>query len=186
MSYLDLGVFNAVVALFIACCKASIVVLFFMHVKYSSKLTKLTALLRPVHFLRSDFPHAFRLHDARVGTVVEKQGTGSREQGTENEWPPAGGLAYLALNRTVQLALAWGWATPAFQAAAGGQPGKCSVSALVTESQPSMSSLRITTFRSSVTAMQTNPAAPSSQRNAPTREIPLHSMRTAFLDPSVN
>jgi cytochrome c oxidase subunit 4 len=42
VSYLDLGVFNAVVALFIACVKASIVVLFFMHVKYSSKLTKLT------------------------------------------------------------------------------------------------------------------------------------------------
>ena len=42
VSYVDLGVFNAVVALFIACLKASIVVLFFMHVKYSSKLTKLT------------------------------------------------------------------------------------------------------------------------------------------------
>ncbi|HUY95589.1 MAG TPA: cytochrome C oxidase subunit IV family protein, partial [Terracidiphilus sp.] len=42
VSFIDLGVFNAVVALFIACTKASIVVLFFMHVKYSSKLTKLT------------------------------------------------------------------------------------------------------------------------------------------------
>jgi cytochrome c oxidase subunit 4 len=42
VSFVDLGVFNAVVALFIACFKASIVVLFFMHVKYSSKLTKLT------------------------------------------------------------------------------------------------------------------------------------------------
>ncbi|HWE85742.1 MAG TPA: cytochrome C oxidase subunit IV family protein [Terracidiphilus sp.] len=42
VSYVDLGVFNAVAALFIACTKASIVVLFFMHVKYSSKLTKLT------------------------------------------------------------------------------------------------------------------------------------------------
>jgi cytochrome c oxidase subunit 4 len=42
ISFVDLGVFNAVVALFIACTKASIVVLFFMHVKYSSKLTKLT------------------------------------------------------------------------------------------------------------------------------------------------
>jgi cytochrome c oxidase subunit IV len=42
ISYVDLGVFNAVVALFIAVSKASIVVLFFMHVKYSSKLTKLT------------------------------------------------------------------------------------------------------------------------------------------------
>jgi len=41
-SYLELGVFNPVIALFIACLKATIVVLFFMHVKYSSKLTKLT------------------------------------------------------------------------------------------------------------------------------------------------
>ena len=37
----DLGKFNTVVALFIATCKASIVVLFFMHVKYTSeKMTK--------------------------------------------------------------------------------------------------------------------------------------------------
>jgi cytochrome c oxidase subunit 4 len=37
----DLGVFNTVVALVIATCKASIVILFFMHVKYTSeKMTK--------------------------------------------------------------------------------------------------------------------------------------------------
>lgn len=41
-SYLDMGAFNPIVALAIACFKAVIVVLFFMHVKYSSKLTKLT------------------------------------------------------------------------------------------------------------------------------------------------
>jgi len=41
-SYGNFGVFNPIIALFIACFKASIVVLFFMHVKYSSKLTKLT------------------------------------------------------------------------------------------------------------------------------------------------
>jgi cytochrome c oxidase subunit 4 len=41
-SYLELGVFNAVVALGIAVIKAVLVVLFFMHVRYSSKLTKLT------------------------------------------------------------------------------------------------------------------------------------------------
>ena len=35
----DLGIFNTVVALLIATCKASIVVLFFMHVKYSPRLT---------------------------------------------------------------------------------------------------------------------------------------------------
>jgi cytochrome c oxidase subunit 4 len=41
-SYLEMGIFNPIVALAIAVFKAVIVVLFFMHVKYSSKLTKLT------------------------------------------------------------------------------------------------------------------------------------------------
>lgn len=41
-SYIDLGIFNPIIALAIACTKATLVVLFFMHVKYSSKLTKLT------------------------------------------------------------------------------------------------------------------------------------------------
>ncbi len=43
ISYIDLGLFNAVVALAIAVIKAMLVVLFFMHMKYSSKLIKLTA-----------------------------------------------------------------------------------------------------------------------------------------------
>lgn len=42
ISYIDLGVFNAVIALAIACLKASLVVLFFMHIHYSSRLLKLT------------------------------------------------------------------------------------------------------------------------------------------------
>ena len=44
VSYIDLGVFNAVVALAIAVIKMLLVVLFFMHVKYSPRLTKLTVL----------------------------------------------------------------------------------------------------------------------------------------------
>src|SRR5579863_6271844 len=53
-SYIDLGewhiaagltlFWNPVVALAIACTKMTLVVLFFMHVKYSRKLTKLTVL----------------------------------------------------------------------------------------------------------------------------------------------
>ena len=53
-SYFDLGewhlfgnltiFWNPVVALAIACTKAIFVVLFFMHVKYSTKLTKLTVI----------------------------------------------------------------------------------------------------------------------------------------------
>ncbi len=41
-AYVNLGAFNATVALGIATLKATMVVLFFMHVKYSSRLTKLT------------------------------------------------------------------------------------------------------------------------------------------------
>jgi cytochrome c oxidase subunit 4 len=39
---LELGVFNPIVAVGIACVKAMIVVLFFMHVAYSSRLVKFT------------------------------------------------------------------------------------------------------------------------------------------------
>lgn len=42
VSFIDLGVFNAVIALAIACLKASLVVLFFMHIHYSSRLLKMT------------------------------------------------------------------------------------------------------------------------------------------------
>src|SRR5271170_8238803 len=41
-SYLEMGPWNPVVAIAIACVKATLVVLFFMHIKYSSKLMKLT------------------------------------------------------------------------------------------------------------------------------------------------
>ncbi len=39
VAYIDLGALNTVVALAIACTKATLVVLYFMHVKYASKLT---------------------------------------------------------------------------------------------------------------------------------------------------
>ena len=39
IAFLDLGAFNTVVALTIAVFKATLVVLFFMHVKYSTRLT---------------------------------------------------------------------------------------------------------------------------------------------------
>ncbi len=44
VSHLDLAPFNGVIALLIAFTKASLVVLFFMHLYYSSKLTKLVLL----------------------------------------------------------------------------------------------------------------------------------------------
>ena len=41
VAYIDLGMFNPMMALGIAVFKATLVVLFFMHVKYSSRLTKM-------------------------------------------------------------------------------------------------------------------------------------------------
>jgi cytochrome c oxidase subunit 4 len=41
VSFVDLGPFSVVVALAIACTKMVLVALFFMHVRHSSKLTKL-------------------------------------------------------------------------------------------------------------------------------------------------
>jgi cytochrome c oxidase subunit 4 len=43
-AYVDLGILNPVIALAIASFKAVIVILFFMHVKYQSKLVKLTVM----------------------------------------------------------------------------------------------------------------------------------------------
>jgi cytochrome c oxidase subunit 4 len=42
IAFLDLGPWNTVVALGIAFFKATLVVLFFMHVKYSPRLTQIT------------------------------------------------------------------------------------------------------------------------------------------------
>ena len=42
IAFVDLGIFNPVVALTIAVTKATLVILFFMHVFYSNKLTKVT------------------------------------------------------------------------------------------------------------------------------------------------
>jgi cytochrome c oxidase subunit 4 len=44
IAFLDLGAFNTIVALAIAVLKATLVVLFFMHVRYSTRLTWAVAL----------------------------------------------------------------------------------------------------------------------------------------------
>jgi cytochrome c oxidase subunit 4 len=44
VAYVNLGEFNKVIALGIAAFKASLVVLYFMHVKYASRLTKLVVI----------------------------------------------------------------------------------------------------------------------------------------------
>jgi|SRR5579864_7696318 len=42
VAFINLGPLNPVIALTIACTKATLVILFFMHVRYSSKLTMVT------------------------------------------------------------------------------------------------------------------------------------------------
>jgi len=42
IAFLNLGIFNPVVALAIACIKATLVILYFMHVRYSDRLTMVT------------------------------------------------------------------------------------------------------------------------------------------------
>jgi cytochrome c oxidase subunit IV len=44
VAYIDLGVFNSVAALVIAATKMMLVVLFFMHLKYSSGMTRLVVI----------------------------------------------------------------------------------------------------------------------------------------------
>jgi len=44
VAFVDLGPFSVVVALVIACCKMLLVALFFMHVRHSTKLTRLVVL----------------------------------------------------------------------------------------------------------------------------------------------
>jgi cytochrome c oxidase subunit 4 len=40
LSYLDLGVWSAAIAVLIACAKATIIALFFMHMKYADRVTQ--------------------------------------------------------------------------------------------------------------------------------------------------
>jgi hypothetical protein len=55
----------------IACFKAVIVILFFMHVKYQSKLVKMTVGAGLLHLPRADYDDAERLHQPGVGSLVE-------------------------------------------------------------------------------------------------------------------
>jgi cytochrome c oxidase subunit 4 len=44
MAYVDMGKWNTIVALTIACCKASLVILFFMHWRWSTRLVRVVIL----------------------------------------------------------------------------------------------------------------------------------------------
>jgi cytochrome c oxidase subunit 4 len=49
-AFVDMGPFNGIIALTIAMVKAVLVILFFMHIKYSSRMTKVT-IISAVFFL---------------------------------------------------------------------------------------------------------------------------------------
>jgi cytochrome c oxidase subunit 4 len=42
VAYIDMGIFNPIIALAIGCLKAVLVILFFMHIRYSSRVMMLT------------------------------------------------------------------------------------------------------------------------------------------------
>jgi cytochrome c oxidase subunit 4 len=44
VAYIDLGPWNTLAALVIACCKATLVALFFMHLRWSSRLMRIVLL----------------------------------------------------------------------------------------------------------------------------------------------
>jgi caa(3)-type oxidase subunit IV len=63
VAFQDFGVFNNIIALTIAGIKTTLVVLFFMHIKYESKLTKLFA---AAGFIWLAILIAFTLQDTEV------------------------------------------------------------------------------------------------------------------------
>ena len=63
VAYIDLGPLNTVVALTIAVCKTLLVILYFMHVRYSSRLTWVFA---SVGFFWLAILIAFTLSDVRT------------------------------------------------------------------------------------------------------------------------
>ncbi len=69
VAFFDLGAMNTVAALAIAVFKAAIVVLFFMHVKYSTRLTWVVVIGSVVLAGDSSRAHLQRLPDARLADL---------------------------------------------------------------------------------------------------------------------
>ena len=69
VAFLDLGALNTVVALAIAIFKATLVVLFFMHVKYSTRLTWAVVARQRLLARHPAGADAERLPDARLAHV---------------------------------------------------------------------------------------------------------------------
>jgi cytochrome c oxidase subunit 4 len=96
VAYLDLGIANDLVALAIAVSKALLVILFFMHVKESSRLTKLTVaagffwLAILIGITLSDYlsrPSVDRLRGIPTTRQLQLQGQGNAMPVTEPARP---------------------------------------------------------------------------------------------------
>ena len=76
VAFVNIGILNFPIALTIAIFKATLVVLFFMHAKYSSRLTKLV--VGSAFFFLGDPAHVDddRLHVARVVHVATRDDNG--------------------------------------------------------------------------------------------------------------
>src|SRR5687767_625843 len=87
VAFVNLGVFNFPIALGIAITKATLVILFFMHVKYSSKLTKLFVAMA-FFFMSILFGLTLTDYLSR-GWKMYPGGAGGAGYGVRSERPPA-------------------------------------------------------------------------------------------------
>jgi cytochrome c oxidase subunit 4 len=87
VSYFDFGAFNLVVAMTVAVIKASLVCLFFMHLKYDNKINAVVFLSSLV-FLSIFFFLTFADMNTR-GKVDPKQGTFVKAHGRPDASAPA-------------------------------------------------------------------------------------------------
>jgi len=75
IAFIDLGPFNTVVALVIAVCKATLVVLFFMHLKYQTGMTRVVivaALLWLAVLIGITMSDVFTRHWTEKGSTWER------------------------------------------------------------------------------------------------------------------
>jgi cytochrome c oxidase subunit 4 len=95
VTYVHLGAFNLAVAMAIAVTKASLVILFFMHVKYSPKLIKVTVgmsfffLFIMLLMIMSDYLSRGYLGMPQYPTALAT-GTASESNPAPAKEPPAG------------------------------------------------------------------------------------------------
>ena len=88
-AFINMGVFSPIVALGIACLKAVLVILFFMHIRYSSRVMMLTVGAGFFTFLVLITMTLVRLHQPFLGSLVsELSGRSLQGNSGKNSTPP--------------------------------------------------------------------------------------------------